>query len=261
MQPNLKLLQLNDSLKDNSDNTTQQHDNIFELNETAAENEQLKKQLKKALEEKEILLREVHHRVKNNLQLIISMLSLQASASYDNGIKSQLKSAQSRVKAIAIAHHHIYKSHDLNKINIEDYLYSLSGHVAAVNKRFNEMVSVKISSHHIVLPLETAVPLGLLVNELLAKSICESHRSGKGVDIKINIFDNENGTFGMYYFDSSSHDVLTIKDGRVIDINNGLIDLLITQLEGNIQTISSSGLTYKINFRGSNYQTRLAFLV
>jgi two-component sensor histidine kinase len=123
------------------------------------------------------------------------------------------------------------------------------------------MVSVKISSHHIVLPLETAVPLGLLVNELMANSIAESRRSGKAVDIKINIFDNENGTFSMYYFDSSSHDVLNIKDGRVIDIENGLMDLLITQLEGNIQSIPSTGLTYKINFNGSNYQTRLAFLM
>lgn len=260
MQPTLKLFDINSQHQTEFTLDTDVSDNVIELDSIESENARLKSELRKALNEKEVLLREVHHRVKNSLQLMISMINLQASGATEKHIKNELKAAQGRIRSLALTHQHLYKSRDLSGINMEDYLYGLSGHIlTAEGCEQSEKIRIKIFAPDIYFPLETAVPFGLLVNELISNSIKECSKYQSSGEIKISLCDNQDGSYSVIYNDGAAKQPLTIRNGRVINSENSLIDLLITQLEGSIKDISSDSFTYKINFRGSDYLNRLVY--
>lgn len=234
--------------------------NIIELESLESENARLKAELRRSHDEKEALLREVHHRVKNNLQLIISMLNLQSSASTEKQAKKELKAAQGRIRSLALTHQHLYKSRDLGGISVEEYLYGLSSHIlTAEGNEQSEKIRIKVSGACVYFPLETAVPFGLLINELVTHSIKGCSESKNGGEIRLKVSENSDGSFTLLYSDGIAANPLTVSGGRVINSENCLIDLLMNQLEGTIEDISSGDLRYKINFRGSNYLSRLSY--
>lgn len=123
-----------------------------------------------SLAEKEVLLREVHHRVKNNLQVISSLLRLQASRIQNAEAREIFLDSQSRVHSIALLHDSLYKSENLARVDMAQYVDKLAG---AVNKTYNgmaERVDVTSSIQNVRLPLDVAVPCGLIINELLTNA-------------------------------------------------------------------------------------------
>ena len=137
------------------------------------------KKLEESLEEKETLLREVHHRVKNNLAMIISLISLQASLTEDSIVAGFYTTLQNRIYSISLVHERIYHSTNLSGIYLKEYIQELvESIIAAIGSRFPD-ISLEIKIDQIALPLEKAIPLGIILNELITNVLKHGFSTGK----------------------------------------------------------------------------------
>jgi len=132
---------------------------------------QAEERIKASLKEKETLLLEIHHRVKNNMQVISSLLSLQADALNDDNIRKVLIDSQNRVKAMAAVHENLYKSKNLSSIILLPFLRELTNSILTSYRLDTEAVAVEIGSDEVAISIEQALPLGLIVNELVSNSL------------------------------------------------------------------------------------------
>ncbi|MFI5211997.1 MAG: sensor histidine kinase [Ignavibacteria bacterium] len=233
--------------------------NFIAIKDDITENKMHDEQLKKALKEKEIMLKEIHHRVKNNLQIVISLLNLQASSVEDPKLKSQLIISQNRVRSMALIHQLLYRSHDLSSIGIEDYLYSISGQLLSAYGDLKDRIEIKINAAGIFFNIENAVPFGLLVNELITNSLKHGFPSSKKGFINIDLSKEDESNYTLKYSDNGIGLPLTIVNGHVTGFGMYLIETLVNQLEGTIEHLHTKGTSYKVNFRGSNYQSKFQF--
>ena len=148
---------------------------IGETNERlkAEINEKLlaEERLKTSLHEKEVLLREIHHRVKNNLQIITSLLFLQAEHIRDPVLVGALTDSQARVKSMALVHEKLYQSHNLSSVDFQAYLENLVANLLIAYNIDRMKVRVTISAKDLRLPLNPAISLGLMMNELISNSL------------------------------------------------------------------------------------------
>ncbi len=133
----------------------------------------------------DILLKEVHHRVKNNLQIITGLLSLQSCSIEDIKLKSIFRDSHMRINSIALAHEMFYQTESLSKINYQNYIHDLACTLSSTFNQ-NKEISIKVDCSGIFFNIETAVPLGLLINEILTNSFKYGFNSKNGeVSIKI----------------------------------------------------------------------------
>lgn len=230
--------------------------NFIAIKDDVTEDMMNDEQLKKALKEKDIMLKEIHHRVKNNLQIVISLLNLQASSVDDSKLKSQLTISQNRVRSMALIHQLLYRSNDLSSIGIEDYLYSISGQLLSAYGDLKDRITVKICASDIYFNIENAVPFGLLINELITNSLKHGFTGGTKGTINIKLTRNENGSYTLKYSDNGVGIPLTIVNGHVTGFGMYLVETLVNQLEGSIVHLHSKGTSYEVVFQGSNYQSR-----
>ncbi len=213
--------------------------------------------IKASLKEKEILLKEIHHRVKNNLQVISSLLKMQAGYIKDPLALDYFKISAQRVKSMALIHEQLYRSADLSKIDFEIYIKKLTTHLFqtfGVNPR---SIGINIKVKNVKLSIDTAIPCGLLVNELVSNSLKHGFTAGrKGtIEIKMEKCKEENY-------------ILSVKDNGVgfpenVDFRNTetlglqLINTLTEQVEGNIELKQDSGTEFIITFKASDYKKRI----
>ena len=144
-------------------------------------------QIQSALNEKEVLLREVYHRVKNNLQVIQSLLKMQARALHDDGTRQALGEMVQRVHAMALVHERLYQKHELTAISMPDYLRDLFSGAVASQSLDSDHVRLILDAEEIPLSLERAVPFGLLMNELICNSLKHGFRDGRHGTIEISV--------------------------------------------------------------------------
>ena len=149
--------------------------------------ERTRRRLQAALAEKEVLLKELYHRTKNNLQVVSSMVSLQCSRSHDSeSIQSMCGDIQRRLKAMAIVHEKLYKSEDLAHVNMRDYIEDLSKSIVNGFPVLRENLHLEYSIENILLPMELVVPCGLIINEFMSNSMKYAFPEGKGrIDISM----------------------------------------------------------------------------
>lgn len=213
------------------------------------------KQMKDSLAEKEALLREVHHRVKNNMQIIISLLHLQAYHVKDDYDRKIFRDSQDRVRTMAMVHEKLYASTDLAKIDFTDYIRSLASELFASYK-VGPNTKLEINGKEVFMDIFTAVPSGLIVNELLTNSIKHAfpdEREGK-ITIKLR-------KTGKTYHIVIADDGIGLPEN--IDFKNTktfglqLVNLLMDQLDGTIEIDQKNGTKFKITFQELKYKNRL----
>src|SRR5262249_23486699 len=141
--------------------------------------------IRASLREKEVLLKEVQHRVKNNLQVIASLLSLQSERVLDEQARQMLKDSQNRVKAMALVHQKLYQSPDLAKIGFAQYIGELATNLFRSYAVRPETISLKVNVHDIFLGVDTAIPCALLINELVSNSLKHAFPDGRDGEIYI----------------------------------------------------------------------------
>ncbi|WP_276391350.1 sensor histidine kinase [Eudoraea chungangensis] len=202
------------------------------------------------IKEKETLLQEVHHRVKNNLQTVSSLLSLQSRGIEDQKVKNLIKSSQNRVISMAMVHEMLYMRDDLSKIEYKSYVEELSEYLVKSVKGADSKVQVNINIPQIELGIDTAIPLGLLINEALTNAL------------KYGIKDNDEGVIHIELQKKADKNyVLNIGDNGVgfpeeVNFKNSrslglkLIHNLARQLQGSIKRdLSKKGTNYIIKFQ------------
>jgi two-component sensor histidine kinase len=149
------------------------------------ERKRAEEQIKQSIKEKEVLLREIQHRVKNNMQVISSLLNLQSAHIKDSQYKEMLKESQNRIRSMALIHERSYQSENLADIDFHEYIASL---VRGLFRSYNataDRVSLVIEVEDVSLGMDTAVPCGLIINELVSNSLKHAFPRGRKGEIKI----------------------------------------------------------------------------
>jgi PAS domain S-box-containing protein len=149
------------------------------------ESNRMTERLKASLEEKEVLLREIHHRVKNNLQIIISLLNLQCRNIRDRNVLEAIKECQNRVRAMALVHEKVYQSVHISDIDFKDYIRFLAQYLFEFYQIDKRLVNFALEGEPIKVSINRAVPLGLIVNELISNSLKHAFPPGTSGTIRI----------------------------------------------------------------------------
>jgi two-component sensor histidine kinase len=203
--------------------------------------------LRKLLTEKEFLLKEVHHRVKNNLQVISSILNLQSSYVKDKGTLEILRESQNRIKSMSFIHESLYRSDDFSSVNFSGYINSLSSNLVRTYIIDHGNIKLDLDLGDVNLSLDQAIPCGLILNELISNSIKYAFPGNREGKIRIELYREG----GKIYFNVSDNGV-GLPDN--LDVENTdslglqLVYILISQLDGDITVISKKGTTFLFNF-------------
>lgn len=190
-------------------------------------------------DEKTAMLKEIHHRVKNNLQVVTSLLRLQSKDIENEAAKEYFKEATDRVSAMALIHNKMYQSDNLNQINLQSYLENLAQNIiASYSAGKNITASFDISINH--LPSNTIVPIALIFNELLSNSIKHGFKDSISGEIIISISEKEGNKFYFNYKDNGTWQEPKRKDSFGLE----LIETLVEQLNGNLTRKIEKGTMY-----------------
>jgi two-component sensor histidine kinase len=144
-------------------------------------------QIKAQLHEKDVLLKEVHHRVKNNMQVISSLLNLQSRRVKDPDVAEMFKESQRRIRSMALIHERLYQSSDLSRIEFSQYLRNLATHLFHSYQVEASRVQLKIEAEEVHLNINTAIPCGLIVNELISNALKHGFTEGRKGELEIGL--------------------------------------------------------------------------
>jgi PAS domain S-box-containing protein len=208
-------------------------------------------QLRRSLEEKSILVREIHHRVKNNLQMIVSLLSLQSSHTEHPQVLAAFEETESRVRAIAHVHEQLYASDDLTTVEVGSYLDALARELISIHARGSAGIRLHVDTDELVLHIEKAVPVGLIANELILNSLKHALQAGTG-DLRVKLSRNghDGGTASVQ---------LTVEDSgpgfpRGFNVSQAgsmgyqLVNLLVRQVRGRLEVHPGPGARIEMVF-------------
>ena len=207
----------------------------------------LQEEISAALREKELLLKEIHHRVKNNIQVIASLLNMQARTVADNGTREVLREAQNRVKSIALVHEKLYQSRSLDHIDYFDYLKKISRHLYESYGVSAKTVTVNIQAENISLHIDKAVPCSLIINELLSNAFKHAFPDGRKGDIWITI-QKKGESLVLLYRDNGIGLPENISPERAESLGMRRLHGLTRQLHGTIEISGLEGTSITITF-------------
>ena len=165
---------------------------VFGVGKDITERKKAEIEILSSLEEKELLLREIHHRVKNNLQIISTLLTLQSSKSKNDDVDDLYKESQRRIQSIALIHENLYHSEYLAHINFAEYTKGLVTDIFDSDGIDSNVVGLNMDIDDVVMGIETAVPCGLIINELVSNSLKHGfpNKNGGEVNIELNKIDD-----------------------------------------------------------------------
>ncbi len=209
------------------------------------EKNKINKRLNLALKEREILLKEVHHRVKNNFQLIYSMLNLQSSSISDKLSKEILSSAKSRVNAMAIIHDKIYQADDLSSVKLKPYFEHI---IELTEKHFNDSdVKVQLIAEETELDIESAISFGLILNELLNNCYMHAFDHTREGHITVRL-EKTNKNIGLHVKDDGKGLPENLDMENLSTLGLELVYLLTVQLKGEVKHFNDNGANFLISF-------------
>lgn len=229
---------------------------IVAVYDDITERKQAETQIKKALKEKEVLLKEVYHRVKNNLQNILSLITMQERYVKDKDTLGYFIGLKNRVRAMGLIHEKLFKSEDLTQINIKDYLESIVNHLTYSYDVNIHRVKIHTKMENIYFNIETALPCGLLVNEIVSNSIKHAFPGQRHGEILLELKElkelkEENNDNYMLVISDNGIGIAPEYDCEEKQgLGFKLIDALVLQLEGKIELDRSKGTKYTVYFPG-----------
>lgn len=221
----------------------------------ALERKRVEEQLNASLKEKEVLLKEIHHRVKNNMQVISSLLNLQSGRIKNQEILEMFKESQDRIRSMSLIHERLYQSADLAKIDFSHYIQNLATHLFQSYRIDPEAVALKTNVRGVSLDINKAIPCGLIINELVSNSLKYAFPDAKGSEKK----KRKKGEIDIQFTSDNGKVILLVKDNGKglpdnLDIETAdsfglqLVTTLVAQLNGDIDIKRRPGAAFKITF-------------
>jgi len=209
-----------------------------------------------ALREKEVLLREIHHRVKNNMQVISSLLRLQSSRFSDAAVREAFQESQGRIKSMALVHEKLYGTKDLTRIDFADYVKSLTSSIFAFNQE-SERIALRLDLEKTFLDINAAVPCGLIVNELVLNAFKHAFPNNRPGKITVELRENENDMIRLTVRDDGIGLAEGIKPEQSESLGFQIISLLAGQLEGHLDVRREYGTSVSLFFKAPVYADRI----
>jgi two-component sensor histidine kinase len=217
--------------------------NIVDVSERVG----FEQELKKSLTEKEVLLREIHHRVKNNLTMITSLLNLHMRRTSDEALRNVLKDIQKRILSIAMVHDTFYRGQDVASVKIRSYVGGLVDHLIGAYDGISGRLSVRKQLADQSVGLDAAIPLGLIITELISNCFKHAFPDGKSGEVLIEFNPAETGRHELIVSDDGVGlpDSIDIKDTSSLGLS--IVRIFVTQLDGDIQVKRDNGTTFRIS--------------
>tara|TARA_B100000809_G_scaffold248154_1_gene277963 strand:+ start:7752 stop:11267 length:3516 start_codon:yes stop_codon:yes gene_type:complete len=204
--------------------------------------------LKESLSEKEVLLKEVHHRVKNNLQVISSILNLQSSYVKDENTLNILRESQNRIKSMSFIHESLYKTDDFSKINFSEYISSLSKNLVHSYGIYSHLIELDLSLDEVFLNLDLSIPCGLIINELVSNALKYAFEDNiKGI-ITIELFEKK-GVINLIVQDNGLGLPKKINYKETESLGLQLVITLAEQIDAEVILDNTKGAKYTIIFK------------
>ncbi len=211
------------------------------------ERRRVEEQIRISLREKETLLQEIHHRVKNNLQVISSLLRLQSARVNDPHTLGVLTESRDRVRSMALVHEMLYQSENLARVDFGAYVRNLTGYLIRAYRTSSTRVALRSDVQDVTLGIDLAVPCGLIINELVSNALKHGFPDGREGEITVKMRADPSTITLMV-----SDDGVGLPDGvawqKADSLGLQLVVMLVEQLEGVIELDSSAGTVFRITF-------------
>ncbi len=209
---------------------------------------QMESTLRASLREKEVLLQEVHHRVKNNLQIISSLINMQLRRLKDSSTRETLEQCQHRVQSIALIHEKLYQSKNMASVPLAEYVRSLAGDIHRAANLPATTVSLGVAAADIALPIDTAIPCGLILNELITNALKHAFPEGRRGSIQISIERVDAGRLRLTVADNGVGlpDNFDIRCCQSMGLQ--LVNMLAAQLDGQLEVAANGGASFQLTF-------------
>ena len=251
------LHQLNEELEKRVEQrTTELKQSNQLLHQEVSERKQAESKLRNSLQEKEVLLKEIYHRVKNNLLVVSSMLELQANCLEDPEIIKMFQHSQDRLHSMALVHEQLYRSQNLKELDLRKYIVALVDKLSGSYDLSEQGINFLLDTETIYVNIETAHSCGLIINELAANALEHAFRGRQKGNIWIDLHQDEtqitlqvkdDGVGFPEDFDFINSDSLGLK----------LVRILTRQIEGEMKISSIHGTCFTITFAELDYRDRL----
>jgi len=216
------------------------------------ERKKAEKRIKASLEEKEVLLKEIHHRVKNNLQIISSLLDLQSRSIRDDEVLAMFRESQNRIRSMAFVHERLYQSKDLGKIDFAEYIWDLVSYLFHSYSTGRGVITLDEDVDDLSLDIDKAIPCGLIINELVSNSLKHAFPEGRDGEIRVEFHAVDDDTLTLVVEDNGIGFPIGFPAG--VDFKNTeslglrLVGMLARQLEGTVELERDGGTTFRITF-------------
>ena len=197
--------------------------------------------LKASLQEKEVLLKEIHHRVKNNMQVISSLLSLQSRHLEDPKAIGMFKDSQHRIRSMALVHEKLYQSKDLSRIDFGQYLQNLIVYLVHSYQIDSGRIGLKIDVGGAALDINTAIPCGLIVNELVTNALKHAFPGGRKGEVRVTLRTGAGGKLTLTVGDNGVGWPAEADFRRTETLGMQLVTMLVDQLDGSIELEKKTG--------------------
>jgi two-component sensor histidine kinase len=213
-----------------------------------AERKRAEERIKASLQEKEVLLKEIHHRVKNNLQVISSLLYLGSKNIEGREALEMFQESQHRVRSMALVHERLYQSKDLTRVEFAEYIRGMANYLLRSYRVNSNIIQLKINVDNVSLGLDTAIPCGLMINELVSNSLKHAFTDGKEGEIRIELHSDSEGECTLMVSDDGVGLPKDLDFRETESLGLQLVNTLVDQLEGTIELNRSDGTTFEITF-------------
>ncbi len=224
----------------------------------AYERKQTEEQMKAALEEKAALLRELYHRTRNNMQVISSMLSLHAAFANDERVTRLIKEIETKIRGMALVHEKLYQSQNLSRLNMQKYIHDLVMLIMNSYQTSPKKVTWELDVAPLEALIDTAIPCGLLLNELLSNAMKHAFPGDRHGQICLRMFRTAEGAIDLTVADNG----IGLPEGWELTTNDTLgmqliVNLVEQQLKGTIAWDTDQGVTCRIRFTDNLYTERV----
>ena len=216
----------------------------------------IEEHIKDSLREKEVLLKEIHHRVKNNLQVIESLLRLQAGMAKDPRDLGLFKESQARIRSIGLLYETLCRSQDLARIDMPDYIHKLTGQLFQSYGISQDAIRLQLHVQPVSLNMDTAIPCGLIINELMSNSLKYAFPVGSG-EVAVTFVSNPDQTFTLVVSDTGVGLPHEVDERNSPSLGLQLVSLLLQKLDGTSEVQRSTGTTWTMTFPELLYPARV----
>ncbi len=238
-------------------NKTEKSYEIVCVAKDITEQKKIKEQIEKSLREKEVLLQEVYHRTKNNMQIISSLLTLQSNHIEDEYYVNIFNDSQNRIRSMSLVHEKLYQSRDLSRIDFNEYVGSLTVSLLRAYRTGKGRIDLRKEIADCTFNIETAITCGLVINELVSNSLKYAFPNNRDGDLFVSLQLLDNNKYKLIVKDNGIGMPEDINYLQAKTLGLQLVNSLTKQLDGAIKLNRNNGTEFSITFRELEYKKRI----